>query len=104
MHASSLMTFLGGPRACIGYQFTLIESVHRLHPQTSFVKVLTTVTPQDEMSFVSAHLKVRVRVGTSCRGYCMVELGGSSATICQGRRTRWSQVAVIRQGPQGPRP
>jgi len=39
------MTFLGGPRACIGYQFTLIESVRcLLHPQTSLV--LTTVTPR----------------------------------------------------------
>jgi len=41
------MTFLGGPRACIGYQFTLIESVRRLHPpRTSSVKVLTTFTPR----------------------------------------------------------
>lgn len=23
-----LMTFLGGPRACIGYQFTIVESVY----------------------------------------------------------------------------
>ena len=25
---SNLMTFLGGSRACIGYQFTIIESVY----------------------------------------------------------------------------
>jgi hypothetical protein len=29
---SNIMTFLGGSRACIGYQFTIIESVyHHLH-------------------------------------------------------------------------
>lgn len=32
------MTFLGGPRACIGYQFTLIESVYNLHLPHIFCK------------------------------------------------------------------
>ena len=73
---SNLMTFLGGPRACIGYQFTLIESVHHLRFLHISVEVLTTSTPQDEMPFVCAHSKVRVRVGPPSREYRMAEPGG----------------------------
>jgi len=43
---SNLMTFLGGSRACIGYQFTLIEFVPHLLRilHVSFAKVLIYFT------------------------------------------------------------
>ena len=99
---SNLMTFLGGPRACIGYQFTLIESVRCLFlpPQSSFAKILITLTAQDEMSFVCAYSKVRVRASPSRRRYRMAEPGGGSATVRQGCRARWTQFTVIRQAPR----
>ena len=87
---SNLMTFLGGARACIGYQFTLLEFVYSFFTFFS----LTVLTPQDEISPVPTHQEVRVRLGHSGRGYRVAEPDNSSTAVYQGCRVGGSQVAT----------
>ena len=77
---SNLMTFLGGARACIGYQFTLLEFVYPFFTFSS----LTISTPQDEISLIPTHQEVRVRLGHSGRGYRVAEPVDNSAAVHQG--------------------
>jgi cytochrome P450 len=44
----NMMTFLGGPRACIGYRFSLVEYVVMYPKQMSLTTEMKTLFPQDE--------------------------------------------------------
>ena len=61
------MSFLGGPRACIGYRFSIIEYV----PPSCYVccSFELTISPQVESAGVYARARVRVRARRARGGH-----------------------------------
>ena len=71
-----LMTFIAGAHACIGYRFSVTESVYHIITPLPLSKACrgaldrwlsNRLLPQDQSSLIHVRARIRVRIGSGAR-------------------------------------